>query len=709
MQSTVFNLPPARSAKADPTLIGVDLERLTTVALTIEEQRAEVQHRLDALRLEPAGSGRKALDRDLEIHHLSSRLSMLNRFGPDVCLGRMVPDGGGTTVYIGRIGLTGRDGEPLLIDWRAPAAEPFFAATHAAPAGLATRRRYRWRDGQIVDYWDEVFSGDLEGNAALDDQSSFIASLARSRTSQMRDVLATIAVDQDAIIRSDADGALVVDGGPGTGKTVVALHRAAYLLYEDPRLGSRGGVLVIGPHRPYLRYVADVLPNLGEDGVAIATLDDLVPQGESAVDEADPVVARLKSSARLVDAVDAAVAFYEDPPTDELSVETRWSEVEVEAADWKEAFEAPDPGTPHNEARDLVWDALLDILVDKHGLDGDLEAADVRDSVGADDELRDAFTSAWPILHADDLVSDLWSVPAYLRLCAPWLGPDERAALRRPEGSPWTKQDLPLLDAMRRRLGDPHSSGIRRQREAALAENRSYMDEVVADLLASNDDPESPLPYLNRESIREALVDEDVAPHAERDRLAGPFGHVIVDEAQELSDAQWQMVLARCPSRSVTVVGDRTQARDGFPESWEERLGRVGFGSVTERTLTLNYRTPRQVMEAAEPVIRAVLPDANVPESVRDGAPVRHGTPADLDAVVETWLATHDEGVAVVVGAPDYEPPERVSSLAPELTKGLEFDLVVLVRPEVWGEGVRGAVDRYVAMTRATSELVILG
>lgn len=383
--------------------------------------------------------------------------------------------------------------------------------------------------------------------------------------------------------------------------------------------------------------------------------------------------------------------------------------MEVEPADWEEAFEAPDPGTPHNEARDLVWDALLDILVDKHGLDGDLRAADVRDSVAADDELRDAFTSAWPILHADDLVSDLWSVPAYLRLCAPWLGPDERAALRRAEGSPWTKQDLPLLDAMRRRLGDPHASGLRRRREAALAENRSYMDEVVADLLASNDDPESPLPYLNRDSIREALVDEDVAPHAERDRLAGPFDHVIVDEAQELSDAQWQMVLARCPSRSVTVAGDRAQARDGFPESWEERLDRIGFGSVTERTLTLNYRTPRQVMEAAEPVIRAVLPDANVPESVRDGAPVRRGEPADLDAAVETWLATHDEGVAVVVGAPSYEPPERVSTLAPELTKGLEFDLVVLVRPEAWGDGVRGAVDRYVAMTRATSELVILG
>ncbi|WP_231979375.1 helicase domain-containing protein [Tessaracoccus coleopterorum] len=188
---------------------------------------------------------------------------MLRRFGVDVCLGRMVPTDGSDPVYVGRVGLTDSDGDPLLIDWRAPAAEPFFAATHAAPAGLASRRRYRWRDGRVVDYWDEVFSGEVGPSAAHDDQSAFIASLAGRRTSRMRDVLATIASDQDAVIRADADGALVVDGGPGTGKTVVALHRAAYLLYEDPRLGSRGGVLVIGPHRGYLHYVADVLPALG--------------------------------------------------------------------------------------------------------------------------------------------------------------------------------------------------------------------------------------------------------------------------------------------------------------------------------------------------------------------------------------------------------------------------------------------------------------
>ena len=705
---SVFNLPSSKAAKAAGTHLDRDEAHLSLVADLLDGQVRATRSRIADLRLEPAGPGHGALDRDLEIHRLSSRLSVLRRFGLDVCLGRMVPADGAAPVYVGRIGLTDADGEPLLIDWRAPAAEPFFAATHAEPMGLASRRRYRWADGRIVDYWDEVFTGDPDSPAALDDQSAFIASLGASRSDTMRDVLATIAADQDAIIRSDADGALVVDGGPGTGKTVVALHRAAYLLYEDPRLGSRGGVLVIGPHRPYLRYVADVLPNLGEDGVAIATLADLVPQGAAATQESDAEVAHLKSDARLLDAVEAAVAFYEEPPTEELTVETPWAEVEVDAADWAEAFSSPDPGIPHNEAQAEVWEALLDVLVDKHGLDDDLEESEVRAALAADHDLRTTMRRGWPILEPADLVSDLWSVPAYLRRCAPWLTPEERAALRRPEGSPWTIEDLPMLDAMRRRLGDPSAPEIRQRKAAALAESRAFMDEVVADLLEANDDPESPLPLLNRDSIREALVDEDVTPGVDLDPLEGPFGHVIVDEAQELTDAQWQMVLARCPSRSVTVVGDRAQARRGFPESWEVRLRRVGFGSVTERRLNLNYRTPRRVMEEAAPVIRAVLPDANVPDSVREGAAVRRSDAGRVREVVAEWLAGHEDGVAVVVGDPGFAPSERVSVLAPELTKGLEFDLVVLVRPASFGTGVQGAVDRYVAMTRATGELVIL-
>ena len=285
------------------------------------------------------------MDRDLEIHRLTARLRALRRFGLDLCLGHLVGAEDAEPVYIGRLGLTDSEGHPLLLDWRSPAAEPFFGATHANPMGLASRRRYRWTRGRVSDYWDEVFTPDgFEGHAALDDQSAFIASLGSTRSATMRDVLGTIQADQDAIIRAGSRGALVVDGGPGTGKTVVALHRSAYLLYSDPRLGHRrGGVLFVGPHQPYLAYVADVLPSLGEEGVQTCTLRDLVPEGAAAAIEPDPDVARLKSSAAMVGAIEPAVRLYEEPPTEGMSVETRWSDVWLSATDWAEAFEAPNP------------------------------------------------------------------------------------------------------------------------------------------------------------------------------------------------------------------------------------------------------------------------------------------------------------------------------------------------------------------------------
>jgi superfamily I DNA/RNA helicase len=214
---------------------------------------------------------------------------------------------------------------------------------------------------------------------------------------------------------------------------------------------------------------------------------------------------------------------------------------------------------------------------------------------------------------------------------------------------------------------------------------------------------------LRGEDFHDALVDETALTGADPDRLAGPFAHIVVDEAQELTDAEWQMLLLRCPSRSFTIVGDRAQARHGFTESWRERLERVGFDRIDLASLTVNYRTPEEIMAAAEPVIRAALPDANVPTSIRSGGvPVVHGSATDLDAVLDGWLAEHDDGIACVIGAPAFRTRPRVRSLTPELSKGLEFDLVVLIDPENFGEGIEGAVDRYVAMTRATQRLVIL-
>lgn len=719
LTTRAFDLPDHLSPKADPTLIAGDEQHFAAIAECLDQSIADLSDRLDAELKAPGGTGRQAMDRDVEIHRLTARLRTLRRFGLDLCLGHMVGADDPEPVYVGRLGLTDSAGRRLLVDWRSPAAEPFFGATHANPMGLASRRRYRWTNGRISDYWDEVFTSDgIVGHAALDDQSAFIASLGSNRSARMRDVLGTIQADQDAIIRAGSRGALVVDGGPGTGKTVVALHRSAYLLHSDPRLGHRrGGVLFVGPHRPYLAYVADVLPSLGEEGVQTCTLRDLVAEGAAAAIEADPDVALLKSSADMVKAIETAVRFYEEPPTKGMTVTTHWSDIRLSADDWAVAFEAADPGTPHNEARDQVWEELLNILVDKH--DGDVSADLLRKSLLQNRELLTTFNRAWPLLEAADLVGDLWSVPAYLRMCAPWLSRDEVQRLQRGDAQAWTVSDLPLLDAARQRLGDPEAARRKRRHEAVIAAQRERMAQVVDNLIGAaadsgadgddGDDGEGLVTMLRGEDAQVSLVDESELPTVDPDLLAGPFAHIVVDEAQELTDAEWQMLLLRCPSRSFTIVGDRAQARHGFTESWQERLERIGLDRISLASLSINYRTPEEVMAEAEPVIRAVLPDANVPTSIRSsGIPVVHGSASDLSSILDTWLAARAEGIACVIGDPTFRATSRVRSLAPELSKGLEFDLVVLIDPEEFGEGVEGAVDRYVAMTRATQQLVIL-
>ncbi|MFD7893970.1 RNA polymerase recycling motor ATPase HelR [Streptomyces sp. NPDC059743] len=718
LTTSAFDLPDRLSAKADPLLIADDEQHFAAIAESLEQAIAELSDRLDAERKTPGGIGRQAMDRDIEIHRLTGRLRALRRFGLDLCLGHIVGADDSEPAYIGRLGLTNSAGRRLLLDWRSPAAEPFFAATHANPMGLASRRRYRWTRGRISDYWDEVFTADgRERHAALDDQSAFIASLGSNRSERMRDVLATIQADQDAIIRAGSRGALVVDGGPGTGKTVVALHRSAYLLYSDPRLGHRrGGVLFVGPHQPYLAYVADVLPSLGEEGVQTCTLRDLVAEGAGAAIETDPDVALLKSSVNMVKAIETAVRFYEEPPAKGMTVTTHWSDIWLSAGDWAVAFEAAEPGTPHNEAREQVWEELLTILVDAH--EGDASAQDsavppdlLRKSLRQNRELLTAFNRAWPLLEAADLVGDLWSVPAYLRMCAPWLGPDDVAKLQREDAQAWTVSDLPLLDAARQRLGDPEASRRTRRNKASVAAERERMDGVIDSLLQNVviDESEGAMGMLHGQDVRDSLIDESALPADEPDLLAGPFAHIVVDEAQELTDAEWQMLLLRCPSRSFTIVGDRAQARHGFTESWQERLRRIGLDRIDVASLSINYRTPEEVMAEAELVIRTVLPDANVPTSIRSGdVPVVHGSVSDLDSILDAWLAAHGEGIACVIGDPTFRSTPRVRSLTPELSKGLEFDLVVLIDPEEFGTGIEGAVDRYVAMTRATQQLVIL-
>jgi superfamily I DNA/RNA helicase len=391
-----------------------------------------------------------------------------------------------------------------------------------------------------------------------------------------------------------------------------------------------------------------------------------------------------------------------------MSVETHWGEVWIGAGDWSEAFDAPGLGTAHNEAREQVWDELVAIVMDK--LDGEDVAEDLlRHSLARNRELTKAFDKAWPLIEPTDLVAALWAVPDFLRHCAPWLDEDEIAALQREDPMAWTVSDLPLLDAARHRLGDPEAFRLARRREAQIASEREVIDKVVEDLLEAGDGNVEEMILLKGADLQDALVHYEDLETADPDLLAGPFAHVVVDEAQELTDAEWQMLLRRCPSRSFTVVGDRAQARHGFAESWSDRLARIGLERVRLASLNINYRTPEAVMAEAEQVIKAALPDANVPTSVRgNGMPVEHGSASDLQAILDDWLADNPEGTACVIGDPAFADRPRIRSLSPELSKGLEFDLVVLIDPDRFGDGIEGAVDRYVAMTRATRRLVIL-
>ena len=709
MPTDPFHLADSLQAKATPALLDADRAHLRRIAEERDGQRAATSRRLDEVRRLSAGSGTAAVERDLEIRRLSARLRVLDRFGIDMCLGRMTPLDG-PPVYIGRAGLAAADGTRLLIDWRAPAAEPYFAATMEDPRGIVSRRRYRWSDGRISDYWDEALTAEgFDGAPSLDDQSAFIASLGTHRTSRMRDVLATIQADQDAIIRMPSPGALVVDGGPGTGKTVVALHRAAHLLYAEPHLtASAGGMLLVGPNPHYLAYVEDVLPSLGEDTVRLCTLRDLTPEGATAPPEPDPRVAALKAALDPDAVLVAAVAAYERPPGHALRIDSPWADLWLSREEWTEVFRSADPASNHNEARDEVWEELLEILVDQVH-DDEVPPHAIRRWLRQDDELTGTFVRAWPLLTPGDVVARLWSSPAFLRECVPALTDADVALLQRDRPDAWTEADLPLLDAAHRRIGDPEAVRAEHRRQAVITSAQDQMSHVVDHLIAADDSEMKVMSILRGQDAKNVLVGVDAPPPLPPDELAGPFGHIVVDEAQELSDAEWRMLLARCPSRSFTIVGDRAQARHGFVESWQERLARVGIRDVAVAHLAVNYRTPAEVMAEAAPGIRRALPDANVPTSVREsGVPVRTGAVAALSAVIEEWLAAHPEGVACVIGAPGFPAGPRVRSLTPAAAKGLEFDLVVLVHPERFGDDLTGAVDRYVAMTRTTRELVVL-
>jgi hypothetical protein len=718
-----FDLPAHRAAKAAPRRIAQDEEHLRRIGLALEAALATTERELSAALSQPGLGAQDRVEREARVDHAERRLRGLSGVRDGVVLGRMIPADGGPAVYIGRRGVHDAEGRVLMLDWRTEAARPFFAATRAEPLGLASRRRYRWADGLVRDYWDEVLDAGAPSHVpeelSPDEDSALHELLGRARTPRMDSMLGTLAAEQDAIVRAPARGPLVVDGGPGTGKTVVALHRAAYLLHEDPRLaGGRGRLLVVGPHRPYLHHIADVLPGLGEDGVLTCTLADMVPEGQDALPERDAEVARLKGGAEMLGAIERAVALRERPPQEELLLETPWGVVGLDAEDWADAFSAA-AGLPHDEGHDPILEELSEIVAARLDAERGRQVApeEVRSALERDEQLLEGLRSSWPLLRADDLLGELYTSPELLRRCAPGLDAPQVRSLQRTDPGAWTLSDLPLLDAARHRLGDPEAERERR-RDRALQED--LLEEVAVgleEMIASDSSEMQVLSMLRGTDLQQALAERAVVTGPPPDRLSGPFAHIVVDEAQELDVAQWAMVTRRCPSRNLTLVGDPAQSGLG-DGGWDGLLAPAGLSGARITHLGLNYRTPAEIMEVAAEALHDARPGASVPLSIRrTGVPVRHAGLDRLSQELEDWLGAHAEGTVAVLGAEHVldglaatvrRAGPRVRALSPDRARGLEFDLVVLAAPDALGAGASGAAARYVAMTRATAELLVL-
>jgi DNA helicase IV len=707
------------------------------------------------------GTFQARVERDITAAEQSRRLAQLNAVERGLVFGRTDghepgrPDAqdaqDAVTLYIGRIGLRDDEHEPRLIDWRAPAAHPFYAATPKDPNGLIRRRHIYTRDRTVTGVDDEVFDLDRlsePDRQSLSGEAMLIASITSARTGRMTDVVATIQTEQDRVIRAALQGVLVVQGGPGTGKTVAALHRAAYLLYTHRRTLERRGVLVIGPNATFLRYISQVLPSLGETDVVLTSMAELFP-GVSAVPDDDPAAAQIKGDVKMVNVLRRAVRDRQQVPRGDLEItadDVRMTvprEVVLRARDRARALRKP-----HNVARRLFVTEILGALARAEAaalgrpLDPD-DLAYTRARLWDEAPVRAALDGLWPFLTPERLVAGLLAEEGALRSAAPQLSLAERSVVLRP-GAPdaWTVADVPLLDEAAQLLGNDDSA-VKRQRRAAERERRAeerYAQEVleITGVAESGFVDASTLADWNRDPGQQLTT-------AER-AWADPswaYGHVIVDEAQELSAMAWRMVMRRIPTRSMTVVGDVAQRGSAAgARSWAQMLDPYVRGRWHEEFLTVNYRTPAEIMAVAADVLASVAPGEQPPESVREeGVPPR--AVRGLDRVASVVGAEHDEldagngpgngpgnghGGRLAVIAPTArigelartlpaavpgDRPEVLDSPVALLTvgqsKGLEFDRVVLVDPAgILAQSPAGGHDLYVALTRATRRLTVV-
>ncbi|WIK84664.1 AAA family ATPase [Pseudoglutamicibacter albus] len=654
--------------------------------------------------------------------------------------------------YIGRIGLTGEDQQRLLIDWRAPEASTFYQATPFEPLGVARRRHLSLKGRTVAAFEDDVLDPDLATAAgASHSDGALIAALNAPRTGKMGDIVATIQAEQDTIIRAPMRGVTVVQGGPGTGKTAVALHRAAYLLYEQRERLGRAGVLIVGPSRTFMSYIERVLPSLGETGVVMSTVSTLFP-GVEGVPESNRRAAYLKGSLQMADVIKRAVAQRQRtiPGKRKLTIEGLTLTLKPKVI--KRALAAARASRqPHNQAREIFVDHAVEQILELYqeavksdGVQGsEQEVAALERDVRASRDVRVALNLCWMPLTPQQLVGELFSKPEILDAVLPRLSDASREALLREPGAPFTDADVPLLDEAAELLGPlPAASSEQRaekaQRERDAENAKKALENVNAELEELGVDgvvDENMLLEFNAHRATGLSAVE----RAQRDR-EWTYGHVIVDEAQELTAMQWRVLMRRGPLKSFTIVGDIAQATTvGSASSWAEALEPHLGERYRLEELTVNYRTPRQVVELAEKLARSEGLPISAAEAVRDA----ETDPAILELTDSAEVLTHaadavarfleqtSQGLIAVIcpqaqqgevsdalsqrfgdqvgtGAGDAAAGQRIVVLSTDQAKGLEFDAVVVVEPNAIVAEDHTAAGLYVAMTRTTQDLVVL-